>query len=121
VLKEIVTDNGPAFIEALNWLAEQYRIHHIHISPYNSQANGIVEHRHLDVMDTGHYKIYQHEYSPLFYSEPVSKARFLNFSLAPTALTRSGICTRPFQLQSPKHKIEWIDTGDKWFLVNESS
>jgi hypothetical protein len=48
-LEEIVTDNGPAFIEALNWLAEQYGIHHIRISLYNSQANGIVERRHLDV------------------------------------------------------------------------
>jgi hypothetical protein len=50
-LEEIVTDNGPAFIEALNWLAEQYGIHHIRISPYNSQANGIVERRHLDVQE----------------------------------------------------------------------
>jgi hypothetical protein len=50
-LEEIVTDNGPAFVEALNWLAEQYRIHHIRISPYNSQANGIVERRHLDVRE----------------------------------------------------------------------
>jgi hypothetical protein len=32
-------------------LAEQYGIHHIRISPYNSQANGIVEHRHLDVRE----------------------------------------------------------------------
>jgi hypothetical protein len=31
-LEEIVTDSSPAFIEALNWLAEQYGIHHIHIS-----------------------------------------------------------------------------------------
>jgi hypothetical protein len=50
-LEEIVTDNSPAFIEALNWLAEQYGIHHIRISPYNSQANGIVERRHLDVRE----------------------------------------------------------------------
>jgi hypothetical protein len=49
VLEEIVTDNGPAFIEALNWLAEQYGIHHIRILLYNSQANGIVECCHLDV------------------------------------------------------------------------
>jgi hypothetical protein len=48
-LEEIVTDNNLAFIEALNWLAEQYRIHHICISPYNSQANRIVEHCHLDI------------------------------------------------------------------------
>jgi hypothetical protein len=50
-LEEIVTDNGLAFVEALNWLAEQYGIHHIRISLYNSQANGIVEHRHLDVQE----------------------------------------------------------------------
>jgi hypothetical protein len=41
-LEEIVTDNSPAFIEALNWLAEQYIIHHIHISLYNSQVNRIL-------------------------------------------------------------------------------
>jgi hypothetical protein len=50
-LEEIVTDYGPAFVETLNWLAEQYGIHHIRISPYNSQVNGIVEHRHLDVQE----------------------------------------------------------------------
>jgi hypothetical protein len=50
-LEEIVTDNSLAFIEALNWLAEQYSIHHICISPYNSQVNGIVEHCHLDVRE----------------------------------------------------------------------
>jgi hypothetical protein len=51
VLEDIVTDNGLAFIEALNWLAEQYGIHHIRISPYNSQANGIVKRRHLDIQE----------------------------------------------------------------------
>jgi hypothetical protein len=50
-LEEIVTDNGLAFVEALNWLAEQYGIHHICISLYNSQANGIVERRHLDLRE----------------------------------------------------------------------
>jgi hypothetical protein len=50
-LEEIVTDNGLAFVEALNWLAEQYGIHHIRISPYNSQVNGIVEHCQLDVRE----------------------------------------------------------------------
>jgi hypothetical protein len=50
-LEEIITDNGLAFVEALNWLAEQYGIHHIRISLYNSQANRIVEHRHLDVRE----------------------------------------------------------------------
>jgi hypothetical protein len=50
-LEEIITDNGPAFIEALNWLAEQYEIHHIHILPYNSQANRLIKRHHLDVRE----------------------------------------------------------------------
>lgn len=51
-LEEIVTDNGAPFVEALEWLAKQYGIRHIRISPYNSQANGIVERRHLDVRES---------------------------------------------------------------------
>ncbi|KIN93443.1 hypothetical protein M404DRAFT_38804, partial [Pisolithus tinctorius Marx 270] len=43
LLTEIVTDNGPAFVQALDALAVQYHIRHIRISPYNSQANSIVE------------------------------------------------------------------------------
>lgn len=50
-LEEIVSDNGPPFVEALDWLAKQYGIRHIRISPYNSQANGPVERRHLDVRE----------------------------------------------------------------------
>jgi hypothetical protein len=50
-LTKIVTDNGPAFVLALAQLADQYGIRHIRISPYNSQANGIVERRHYDVRE----------------------------------------------------------------------
>ena len=50
-LSEIVTDNGPAFILALGILADRYNIRHIRISPYNSQANGVVERRHYDVRE----------------------------------------------------------------------
>jgi transposase InsO family protein len=50
-LTEIVTDNGPAFVSALEELASKYNIRHIRISPYNSQANGIVERRHYDVRE----------------------------------------------------------------------
>ncbi|KIK77651.1 hypothetical protein PAXRUDRAFT_166144 [Paxillus rubicundulus Ve08.2h10] len=42
-LSEIVTDNGLPFIQALDLLASRYSICHIHISPYNSQANRIIE------------------------------------------------------------------------------
>ena len=51
LLAEIVTDNGPAFVQALNVLADRYNIRHIRISPYNSQANSVVERCYLDVQE----------------------------------------------------------------------
>jgi len=42
-VEEIVMDNGPAFVQAAEYLSKQYHIKHICISPYNSQANGPVE------------------------------------------------------------------------------
>ena len=48
-LCEIVTDNGPTFVKALDYLGKQYHIRHIQISGYNSCANSIVERTHLDV------------------------------------------------------------------------
>jgi len=51
-LEEIVTDNGPAFIKALDYLAHRYKINHIRISAYNSQANGIIERAHRPLWDS---------------------------------------------------------------------
>ena len=48
-LCEIITDNGPAFVKALDYLGKQYHIRHIRISGYNSCANGIVERTHFDI------------------------------------------------------------------------
>jgi hypothetical protein len=48
-ISEIVTDNGPAFVKALDYLAKRYKISHIRISGYNSRANGIAERSHFDV------------------------------------------------------------------------
>jgi len=48
-LSEIVTDNGSAFIKAMEYLARKYKINHVTISGYNSRANGIVERTHFDV------------------------------------------------------------------------
>jgi hypothetical protein len=35
-ISEIVTDNGPPFVKALEYLSKKYHIRHIHISGYNS-------------------------------------------------------------------------------------
>ena len=50
-LQEIVTDNGAPWIAAVERLEARYHIHHIRISGYNSQANGIVESKHFDVRE----------------------------------------------------------------------
>jgi hypothetical protein len=51
-VEEIVTDNGPAFVQAAEFLSQRYKINHIRISPYNSRANGPVERRHFDVRES---------------------------------------------------------------------
>ncbi|KAF7760013.1 hypothetical protein Agabi119p4_11708 [Agaricus bisporus var. burnettii] len=48
-LVKIVTDNGSAFRKAVKWLEEKYGIKGVAISPYNSQANGVIECPHWDV------------------------------------------------------------------------
>jgi Integrase zinc binding domain len=48
-LYEVVTDNGTAFIAAMEYLAKWYHINHIQISGYNSHANGLVERAHFDI------------------------------------------------------------------------
>jgi len=48
-ITEIVSDNGPPFVKALEYLAKKYHIRHIRISGYNSRANGLVERSHFDV------------------------------------------------------------------------
>src|SRR5882724_9930865 len=37
------------FVAVAGYLLEKYGIHHIKISPYNSQANGLVECKHFDI------------------------------------------------------------------------
>jgi len=50
-ITEIVTNNAPAYRLAVDVLAAKYGVHPIRVSPYNSQANGIVERRHHDVRE----------------------------------------------------------------------
>jgi hypothetical protein len=50
-ITEIVTNNGPAYRLVVDKIVSKYGIHPIHISPYNSQANGIVERQHHNVWE----------------------------------------------------------------------
>jgi hypothetical protein len=49
---EIVTDNSTSIVATLEHIAKRYHINHIRISPYNSQANGIVEVKHFSFCDS---------------------------------------------------------------------
>jgi len=51
-MEEIVTDNGAAFMAALEVLADRYGIRHIQISAYNSRANGVVERQHRTIRES---------------------------------------------------------------------
>ena len=51
-LYEIVTNNRGPFVKAMEYLSKQYQLNHIHISGYNSQANGIVEQAHFNVQQS---------------------------------------------------------------------
>lgn len=45
----IVTDNGPSFKAAAQWIEKKWGIKSVTISPYNSRANGKVEKPHWDI------------------------------------------------------------------------
>src|SRR6266481_2154235 len=51
VISEIVTDNGTEVRGATEELLQCHGIPHIHISPYNSQANGVVERGHYTIRE----------------------------------------------------------------------
>ena len=51
-VEELVTDNGAPIVAGLDWLAKTYHILHIRISPYNKQANGIVERSHRSIRES---------------------------------------------------------------------
>ena len=50
-IEVIISDNAPQYIQAAEYLSDKYHIHHIKISPYNSQAQGPIERRHYDVRE----------------------------------------------------------------------
>jgi hypothetical protein len=51
IVQEVTTDNGPSFSKEFAQLLKQYGIHHIRISPYNSQGNGVVERGHYNIRE----------------------------------------------------------------------
>ena len=51
-VKQVVTDNGPEVEGAFRELLERYKIPQTKISPYNKQANGVVERGHFTIRES---------------------------------------------------------------------
>ncbi|KXN81424.1 Gag-Pol polyprotein [Leucoagaricus sp. SymC.cos] len=85
-VEEIVTDNGPAFVQATEFLSEHYKINHIRISPYNSRANGPIERRHFDICESlvkaagGEEKHWTRVAPSVFWAERISIQKSTGYS-----------------------------------------
>jgi hypothetical protein len=83
---EIVTDNGSAWVKAIEWLSKRYGINHIKVSGYNSRANGIVERRHYDVREAiskaceGDLQLWTERVFYVFWAERVSIQKSTGYS-----------------------------------------
>ena len=51
-VKELITNNSTPIVAGLDWLAKAYHIAHICISPYNKQANGVIERSHCIICES---------------------------------------------------------------------
>jgi hypothetical protein len=82
-----MTDNRPAFVKALDWLVKMYHIHHIRMSPYNSQAQGTIKCQHFDIGKSlikaaeGNEKKWHQVAHPVFWAEHVTIQKLTGYSL----------------------------------------
>src|ERR1700733_2117829 len=108
---DVVTDNGPSFQKDFKHLLKTYGIKQITISPYNSQANGVVE--------RGHYNI--REALVKLCKDDISQWP----SMVPAACFTDRITIRratgfsPFFLLHGVHPFLPCDLADATFMVTE--
>ena len=112
-ISEIITDNGPAFIEALCILASRYNVHHIRISPYNSQANGMVERCHYNVREAivksceGVESHWPHTIHSVFWAERITILR--STGLSPYFMAHGVEPLFPFDLAEATFLVPPLD------------
>ena len=111
IVQEVVTDNSPSFGKELDQLLKQYGIWHIKISPYNSQANGVVERQHFNIWEEL-VKLYQGNLSqwPLM----VSAACYADYI---TVCQATGLS--PYYLLYGIHPLMPGDLAGATFMVNK--
>ena len=111
MVQEVITDNGPSFKKDFKKLLKNYGITQIKISPYNSQANGVVERGHFNIREAL-VKLCKDDLSqwPLMvsaacYADRITIRRATGFS--------------PFYLLHGVHPLMPCDLADATFMVTE--
>jgi hypothetical protein len=106
---QIVTDNGPEVKGAFQQLLQQVDIPQIQISPYNSQANGVVERGHFNIREAivksckKHISRWPEKVPQALFAENITTSRATGFS--------------PFYLLHGVHPVLPFDLTEATFLV----
>lgn len=108
---EVVTDNGPSFQKEFRQLLKDFGIKQISISPYNSQANGVVERGHYNIREAlvklcqGDLKQWPLMVAAACFADRITVRRSTGFS--------------PFYLLHGVHPFLPCDLADATFMVTE--
>ena len=110
-IKEVVTDNGPSLLGAFERLAKDFNVQQIKISPYNPQANGVVERAHFTIRES---------LMRICKGNPAAWPRYLQAAIfADRITTRRATGYSPFYLMHGTHPLLPCDLADATFLAPE--
>jgi hypothetical protein len=108
-VKQVVTDNGPEVEGAFRELLERYRIPQTKISPYNKQANGVVERGHFTIRESlmkscgDKPESWFSQVSLAFFADKVTISRVTGFS--------------PFYMLHGVHPVLPFDLTEATFMI----
>jgi hypothetical protein len=112
---EIVTDNGAAFVSAAEYISSKYGIHHIRISGYNSQANGLIKRQHFPVRESimktcdGDERKWRSVIHAVFWAERVTVQRSTGYS--PFYMVHGVHPILPFDIAEATYLAPPLDAG----------
>lgn len=110
-VEEIVTDNGPSLMGEFGRIVLKFNVRHIKISPYNSQANGVVERGHYNLREAivkmcqGRIKEWPNMLSAAVYADRITTRRATGYS--------------PFYLLHGTHPLLPCDLAEATFMVKD--
>ena len=108
-IREVVTDNGPSLRGAFERLAKDFNVNQIKISPYNPQANGVVERAHFIIREA---------LMRICRGDPSLWPRYLQAAIfADRITTRRVTSFSPFFLLHGTHPLLPCDLADATFLA----